>query len=203
MKRLLFVIVACVLAVNAYSQEHLVFNGATFGLPLKKFVKALPKHSSLKKGYYGDIYLDDLYKIHRCTTMMNQNEWTCFIYSSVIDKTVMKTISVCYFSSLKVHTTNIVRTLENKYGAGVVEEKKSLGKICNPNVTSLDLNYYHNEMMAIDYYVKNSTGKTIGEIRISVAPTRNDNGYIELTYTDYKSGENATNNYNKAIYNAL
>ena len=36
--------------MSAFSQDHLVFNGATFGLPLKKFAKALPKKSSLKKG---------------------------------------------------------------------------------------------------------------------------------------------------------
>ena len=205
MKRLIILIITSLIAVSAFSQDHLVFNGATFGLPLKKFAKALPKKSSLKKGYYGDQYLLDVYKIHRCKMEMNHNMWTCFIYSSVADKTVFRTISVCYFSSLKLHTTNIVRTLENKYGPGVSEKESSLGRICNPKAYSWELDYYHKEMLAIDYYVKNRNNETIGEIRISVAPSKNssDSGYIELTYTDYKASNKTANNYNSAVYNAL
>ena len=205
MKRLIILIITSLIAMSAFSQDHLVFNGATFGLPLKKFAKALPKKSSLKKGYYGDQYLHDVYNIHRCKMEMNHNMWTCFIYSSVVDKTVFRTISVCYFSDLKIHTTNIVRTLENKYGAGVPEEKSSLGKICNPNVTRWNYDYFNQEMLAIDYYVKNRDNQTIGEIRISVAPAKHNsnNGFIELTYTDYKAATKTTNRYNSDIYNAL
>ena len=60
-------------------------------------------------------------------------------------------------------------------------------------------------MLAIDYYVKNRDNQTFGEIRISVAPAKHNsnNGFIELTYTDYKAGTKTTNRYNSDIYNAL
>ena len=39
MKKLSITIIACLLAVCSYSQEHIKFNGATFGKPLNEFIK--------------------------------------------------------------------------------------------------------------------------------------------------------------------
>ena len=60
-------------------------------------------------------------------------------------------------------------------------------------------------MLALYYYVKNKKGKTIGEIRISAAPTDRNaiSGWIELSYTDYSSRDKARKEYNSLMRNAL
>ena len=92
----------------------------------------------------------------------------------------------------------LVKTLEGKYGGGVQEKQDELGQIEY-------VGNYKREMLALRYYVKNSRNQTIGDIRISAAPIDKEGkgGYVELCYTDYKSREKATQEYNTLMNNTF
>ena len=202
MKKLVIVIIACFLSVCSYSQEHIKFNGATFGQPLSEFVKGFPQGSHKSdsftykpRGYNSELYNYEMYKIK-----LNSNDWECRIFSSKNTNTVFMTVSSIQFNdySLENNLMLLVKTLEGKYGSGISEKQENLGEI-------VYYQGYHREMLALYYYVKDRNNKKIGEIRISASPNDKEakNGWIELSYKDYKSSDKATREYNAIMNNAL
>lgn len=202
MKKLVIVFFACFVSLCSYSQEHIKFNGATFGQPLNEFVKGFPQGSSksydsytLPNGYNFDLYNYEEYYIK-----LNSKTWECRIFSSKNTNTVFMTVSSIRINnnSLENNLMLLVKTLEGKYGGGINEKQENLGEIVYKYG-------YHREMLALYYYVKDRNNKKIGEIRISAAPADKDakNGWIELSYKDYKSSDKATREYNSIMNNAL
>lgn len=199
MKRLFIVIFACLLSVCSYSQEHITFNGATFGKSLNEFIKDFPPKiekntiSHPPKGFNYSLCNCNEYWIN-----LNSYKWECHIFSSKTTNTVFRTICVNSFMDLENQLMLLVKSLEEKYGGGVQEKQENLGEI-----GYLGSNY--REMLALYYYVKGTNNKRIGEIRISCAPSSKDgkSGYIELSYTDYKSRDKATAEYNSTMRNSL
>ena len=201
MKKLFLIAILFFLSVCSFSQEHIKFNGATFGKPVTEFIKGFPGSPSLEKMYRMGPkgFNSELCDRDFCYIKLNSNEWDCHIFSSRSTKTVFRTVSVRYFpNNLETQTMLLVKNLEEKYGGGVKEPQENLGEVVGNN-------NYHKEMLALYYYIKGSSGKRIGEIRISVAPIdRNAKfGYIELSYTDYSSQKKATKEYNTLMRNAL
>lgn len=200
MKKILFLVITFVFSVCCYSQEHIKFNGATFGKPISEFIKGFP----------GDPFISDNYSIPRgfnselCnhtnySIKLNSKNWYCHIFSSRSTNTVFMTVCVnSYYNDLKEQLMLPVKALEEKYGGGIQEKQENLGEV-------VYFEKYHREMLALYYYIKGSTGKRIGEIRISAAPTDKEgkSGYIELSYTDYSSRDKATKEYNSLMKNAL
>ena len=202
MKKFLITIIGCLLTVCSYSQEHIKFNGATFGKPVTEFIKGFPNSPSLSTSYHKPPkgFNSELCNIDFCYIKLNSKNWDCHIYSSRSTETVFRTVCVksFYDDDLETQSMLLVKTLEEKYGGGVQEQQGNLGEV-------LYLDDYHKEMFALYYYIKDSNGKKIGEIRISVAQKDRNakNGYIELSYTDYSSSDKATIEYNSLMRNAL
>ena len=99
MKKVLFVTILCILSLCSYSQEHIKFNGATFGKPVTEFIKGFPGSPSLStfyqkppKGFNSELCDRDF-----CYIKLNSNDWSCYIFSSRSTKTVFRTVSVGYF----------------------------------------------------------------------------------------------------------
>lgn len=201
MRKVFAIMVICFLSIHTYSQEHIKFNGATFGLPLNEFIEGFPeKPRELTSSYPPKGYNSDLCNYNPFEITLNSKKWGCRIFSSRISNTVFRT--VCSYSAWRDNLKNdlmlLVKTLEGKYGDGVQEKQEDLGEIVHYTT-------YRKEMLALYYYVKNSNNKVIGEIRISAAPSDKDakNGLIELSYTDYKAHERATKEYNSIMNDAL
>lgn len=198
MKYLLITFIVCTLAVSSYSQDHIKFNGATFGLPLIEFIKGFQGESSKTyipspKGFNPNLCNCDGYII-----VLNAYRWDCLIFSSIITKTVFRTVSVQSFTDLENNLMLFVKALEEKYGGGIQEKQENLGEISHSYRD-------YREMLALYYYVKGANNKIIGEIRIAAAPSSKDgkSGCIELSYTDYKACDLATKEYNSLMREAL
>lgn len=200
MKRITLIFIVSFLTICSYSQEHIKFNGATFGKPVTEFIKGFPGSPSLSSGYHKAPkgFNPDLCNRDFCYIRLNSQDWSCHIFSSRSTKTVFRTVSVGYFDNLETQSMLLVKTLEEKYGGGVQETQGNLGEV-------VGYSDYYKEMLALYYYIKDSNGRRIGEIRISVAPKDRNamKGYIELSYTDYSAQKLATREYNSLMRNAL
>ena len=200
MKKKIFVIaIVTLFSLCSYSQEHITFNGATFGKSSKSFVKGFHPRPTWVGSYIPSGANAGLYKLHGCDIYFNSYKWYCSIYSSKKSDSVFRTISIAQFSDMKNSLMLLVKSLEEKYGGERQEKQEDLGYIVERNSTT------HKEMLALYYYVKNKKNKVIGEIRISAAPTDRDaiSGWIELSYTDYSSRDKATREYNSLMHDAL
>lgn len=198
MKKIIITLIACLFVVCSYSQEHITFNGATFGKPLNEFIKGFPPTPSEYYDGYPRGWNQKLCN-HNCYLIkLNSRNWCCHILSSRSSKTVFSTISVESFIDLKNNLMLLVKTLEEKYGGGIQEKQENLGEVV------YDSRYYR-EMLALYYYVKDANNKRIGEIRISAAPRDKEakSGLIELSYTDYDARDKATREYNSMMREAL
>ena len=200
MRKVIIFAIGVLFTLCSYSQEHIKFNGATFGLPLNEFVKGFPQKPSIStishppKGYNSNLCNRNAYWV-----MLNSNSWECQIFSSRKTNTVFRTICVLDCTNdAEQQLMLLVKTLEEKYGGGVQEKQENLGEVGY-------LGRYHREMLALYYYVKGRNNKRIGEIRISVAPEDKNakSGLIELSYTDYNSQNKATREYNSLMHDAL
>lgn len=202
MKKLVIVIIACFLSVCSYSQEHIKFNGATFGQPFNEFVKGFPQGTHKINDYriYPKGYNDNLYNYEVYSVKLNSDQWECRIFSSKTSNIVFMTVCSLQFNrdDLENNLMLLVKALEQKYGSGISEKQENLGEI--PYYYST-----HREMLALYYYVKDRNNKKIGEIRVSASPKdeKAKNGWIELSYKDYKSHDKATREYNAIMNNAL
>lgn len=208
MKRSILLILIIFSTICVYAQNHIKFNGSTFGQQLNTFTEGFVKGTfgktpaqSIEKITYGSHYNPDLYDLHLCTIDLNAREWQCSIHSSRKTNIVFQTVSVRFSSDLKNDLMYLVKTLEEKYGGHKEAAQDELGKIYYKST------YWdgHQEMLALTYYIKNSSGLDIGEVRISCAPTWKDGtgGYIELNYKDYAAIKTAQNEYNTIMKNAL
>lgn len=200
MKKKIFVTaIVTFLSLCSYSQEHIKFNGATFGKPLNEFIKGFPGSTSSTSAYAPRGYNSNLCN-WKCYNMeLNSQNWECHIFSSRTTNTVFRTVSAkAFYGDLENQLMLLVKTLEQKYGGGIQEKQENLGEV-------VYFYTYKKEMLALYYYIKGSNGKRIGEIRISAAPTDKDakSGYIELSYTDYSAQKLATREYNSLMRNAL
>lgn len=196
MKRIIIILVVCFLTICSYSQEHIKFNGATFGKPLNEFIKGfsgnpVKYYDGFPTGYNASLCNHYCYLVR-----FNSTNWSCHILTSKTTETVFRTISVELTSYLKNDLMLLVKALEDKYGGGVQEKQENLGEISTSTSK-------YKEMLALYYYIKGTNNKRIGEIRISAAPYGTSSGYIELSYTDYKSRDKATKEYNTKLRNAL
>lgn len=199
MKRVFLVVFICFFTFCSYSQEHIKFNGATFGKSLNSFVSDFPDKATHIVPLIPSGANTGLYKLHGCSITFNSTKWYCKLLSSIKSKSVFRTISVAPFSDMKNSLMLLVKSLEEKYGGEIQEKQENLGQIVEDNGRC------HREMLALYYYPKNKKGKIIGEIRISAAPTDRNavSGWIELSYTDYSSRDKATREYNSKMRNAL
>lgn len=200
MKKKIFVTaIVTFLSLCSYSQEHITFNGATFGKSVKSFIKGFPQKPNWVVPLIPSGANAGLFKLHDCDIYFNSNKWYCKIYSSTKSNSVFRTISVAQFSDMKNSLMLLVKSLEEKYGGERQEKQEDLGYIVEKNSKT------HKEMLALYYYAKNKKGKVIGEIRISAAPTDRNaiSGWIELSYTDYNTRDKATKEYNTLIHDAL
>lgn len=200
MKRLIAIVYICSLTLCSFSQEHITFNGATFGKSVKSFIKGFPQKPEWVVPLIPSGANAGLYKLHDCDIYFNSRKWYCKIYSSIKSNSVFRTISVAQFSDMKNSLMLLVKSLEEKYGGGRQEKQEDLGYIIEKKYSTP-----HKEMLALYYYVKNKKNEIIGEIRISAAPTDGNaiSGWIELSYTDYKTRDKATKEYNSQMQNAL
>ena len=199
MKKTAVVIICSLIAICSYSQEHIKFNGATFGKSLNSFINSFPKRPIWAIPLLHSGADANTYNLHGCDISFNSGNWYCKLYSSKKSKSVFRTISISNFQDLRNSLMLLVKSLEEKYGGGIQEKQEELGKIVEINGKS------YQEMLALYYYVKNKKGKTIGEIRISAAPMDRNaiSGWIELSYTDYSSRDKARKEYNSLMRNAL
>ena len=199
MKRITIIFIISLLTIFSFSQEHIKFNGATFGKSSKSFVKSFHPRPTWVGSYIPSGADAGLYSLHGCDIFFNSHKWWCRIHSSKKSDSVFRTISIAQFSDLKNSLMLLVKSLEEKYGGERQEKQEDLGYITERNSTT------HKEMLALYYYVKNKNNKVIGEIRISAAPTDRNaiSGWIELSYTDYSSRDKATKEYNSLMHDAL
>ncbi len=199
MRKAVLIIIVSLLSVCSYSQEHITFNGATFGKSVNSFIKGFPKKPDWVVPLIPSGANAGLYKLHDCDIYFNSQKWYCRIYSSKKSNSVFRTISIAKFSDMKNSLMLLVKSLEEKYGGERQEKQEDLGYIVEKNTTT------HKEMLALYYYVSNKKNQIIGEIRISAAPLDRNaiSGWIELSYTDYKTRDKATQEYNSLIRDAL
>lgn len=195
----LLTLVCLVFSTQLHAQDHIRFNGATFGQPLQTFTQSLK--GSAPSDYYGYFAVPRGYNSNLCNhteryITLNSQKWQCHIFSSRSSNTVFRTVSVNSFfnNDLKNQLKLLVETLEGKYGGGVQEKQEDLGEIGYRGYSK----EYKREMLALYYYVKDANNRAIGEIRISAAPANQTatNGYIEISYTDYNARSKSTQEYN-------
>ena len=199
MKKLSITIFVCLLAVCSYSQEHIKFNGATFGKSVNGFLRGFPQKPDWVVPIIPSGVNADLSNGHDCDIYFNSTKWYCKIYSSKKSNSVFRTISVAHFSDMKNSLMLLVKSLEEKYGGERQEKQEDLGYIVEKNGKT------HKEMLALYYYAQNKKGEIMGEIRISAAPKDRNaiSGWIELSYTDYKSRDKANKEYNSIMRDRL
>lgn len=211
MKRLLLSLLLSFVAVCSYSQEHISFNGATFGSTLTTFESALmgsSNHYALK--YIEHTYKDMYNRYFVYNGKLNSYQCQYYIHCSRKSQIVFETI--CWFkvSNLKAELTPFVKLFEEKYGGHIKADASSLGSIAWRDSGHSLASYYgnpypHKEMLALTYTIyRKSDNKAIGEIRISAAPDHtptndNDSGIIEITYRDHNAADAAISEYNSVM----
>ena len=207
MKRLLLSLLLSFVAVCSYSQEHISFNGATFGSTLTTFESALMGSSSHHDPRYIEHTYKDMYNRYFIYGgKLNSYECQYYIHCSRKSQIVFETI--CWFkvSNLKAELTPFVKLFEEKYGGHIKADANELGSV-SWRYSNHDIyhSYPHKEMLALTYTIhRKSDNKAIGEIRISAAPDHsptsdNDSGIIEITYRDYKASDMSINEYNSVM----
>ena len=184
----------------SYAQQHIKFNGATFGTTVENFILGFPEKPYIVKSVNRHIFNPELSNGYEGFVKINSDNWKCFILASRISNTVYRTVSINSYTDLENGLMLLVKTLENKYGGAIQEKQEKLGVI-----KSESYDKGNREMLALYYYVKDYNNKTIGEIRISAAPSNKEatSGWIELSYTDYRSRDLARKEYENIMNNAL
>lgn len=215
MKRVLFLFAIFFLCCSfANAQEHVSFNGATFGVSQKEFQSSLNGHPSTSyliehsnKNLYHRYFYDDIpLSTYRCKM---------FLHCSLKSKTVFETITWFNVTDLKEELMYFVKVFEEKYGEHIEEPQSDLGLIDDGNTGSNDYipgygyyvfhSYPKKEMLALKYIIHRKTdNKAIGEIRISAAPSSwGTSGIIEITYRDYAAAQKSISEYNNTMNDIL
>ena len=198
MKNTLLIAIISLISICSYAQEHISFNGATFGVERSSFLSSIDKTSSFieyRSHPYKDVYNRHFLEFGKINTYSAKY----YIHSSLKTNIVFELVAWFYVSNLKEELMLFVKGLEKKYGAHINENADELGEI----------NGKYREMLAMKFTIKSQkTNNEIGEIRISAAPTHSptydgDSGYIELTYRDYSAAESAIAEYEATIGSIL
>ena len=126
MRRVLFLTIINLLTLCAYSQEHIKFNGATFGKPLKEFVKEMgnPKPAIV---LFSPTNFSDKCNEYVYSIVLNKSSWNCYILCTRKTNTVFRTMSYKGVDNgLKNYLMSIVKVLEEKYGNGLIEKQEKI-----------------------------------------------------------------------------
>ena len=220
MNRIVFIICLLLATITATAQEHISFNGATFGQTQKEFQSSLNGHPSTS--YLISHSNKNLYNRYFYTDVP-LSTYTCkmFMHCSVRSNIVFETITWFRATNLKEELKYFVQIFEEKYGEHISEAQSDLGYINDGRIgsASIDKGYYefsvnysdsfgdhHKEMLALKYTIhRKKDNKAIGEIRISAAPISpsSNYGYIEITYRDFAAAESAIGEYNSIMNSIL
>lgn len=218
MKRAIFIISFVLLCVLANAQEHISFNGATFGKTQQEFQASINGHPTYS--YLLDHPNKNLYhRYYYSNIPLNTYQCRMFLHCSTKSKIVFETVTWFRVSDLKEELKYFVQIFEEKYGAHVSEPQSELGYAGD---ISLSINAgndgyysyshgYHKEMLALKYTVhRKSDNKAIGEIRISATPdgkstdgSPSNYGWLEITYRDFAAAQTAVNDYNGVMNSIL
>ena len=207
MKNTLLIAILSLISICSYAQEHISFNGATFGVERSSFLSSIDKTSSPIE-YISHPYKDVYNRHFSYFGKINTYSAQYYIHSSLKTNIVFELVAWFRVSNLKEELMLFVKSLEAKYGAHINENADELGEIIYRNM-SHDSTGKYREMLAMKFTIKSQkTNKEIGEIRISAAPTHSptydgDSGYIELTYRDYSAAESAIAEYEATIGSIL
>ena len=79
MKKLSITIFACLLSICSFSQEHIKFNGATFGQSVNSFVKSFPNRANWVVPLIPSGADANIYNLHDCDISFNSGKWYCKI----------------------------------------------------------------------------------------------------------------------------
>jgi hypothetical protein len=207
MKNTLLIAILSLISICSYSQEHISFNGATFGVERSSFLSSIDKTSSDLK-YISHTYKDVYNRHFLYGGKINTYSAQYYIHSSLKTNIVFELVAWFHVSNLKEELMLFVKSLETKYGGHINENADDLGEITERYTTHGVYGTYR-EMLAMKFTIKShNTNKEIGEVRISAAPTHSptyegDTGYIELTYRDYSAAESAVAEYEATIGSIL
>lgn len=204
-------------ATSVYAQDHISFNGATFGQTKSIFLSSLI--SPNKSGH--EVLMEHTYKnMYRWYLepggSLNSYKCQFYIHCSINTQIVFETITWFKVSNLKSELTLFVRFFEEKYGGHIKEDPNNLDYIPWYRFDYQDslhnywpIQYSRKEMLALKYIIhRKSDNKAIGEVRISAAPdsnptNENDSGLIEITYRDYAAADSAINEYTRIMNQIL
>ena len=179
------------------AQEHISFNGATFGQTKYPFISALK--------LYGEGHLIE----HTHKNMYHRyyysggyiNSYNCryYIHCSIKEKIVFETIAWFFVDDLEAEITPFVKVFEEKYGGHIKEDVSGLGYKERTD------SFRRKEILALKYTIRRKTdNKPIGEVRISADTfDTTKRGYIEITYRDYASAKIAISEYNNIMNDIL
>lgn len=218
MKRTVLFFVVLLLCAITNAQDHISFNGATFGQPQQEFQSSMNGHPSTSfllvhpnKNLYNRYYYSD---IHLSTYICKM-----LLHCSITSNIAFETITWFSVSDLKEELKNFVKVFEEKYGDHIEEAQSELGFIEDGHIGNgdpLNSNYWyfsfysnsdhHKEMLALNYTIhRKIDNKAIGEIRISAAPLSSSSkgGYIEITYRDLAAAKIAISEYNSVMDSIL
>lgn len=209
MKKIHLVIIVCFISLCSHAQEHISFNGATFGVERNSFISSINKEShfytiTIYNHTYKDVY-ERLFLYHG---KINTYRANYYIHSSLKTNKVFEVIAWFGVDNLKEELMLFVKGLEAKYGDHIKEKPEDLGVITDTD-SQHNSRCEYREMLALKYIIRSpKTNKDIGEVRISAAPRHSptfegDSGYIELTYRDYSAAESAIAEYEATIGSIL
>ena len=206
-KKILITLLLALSSFFTYAQEHITFNGATFGTDLSTFMSSV--NCYIPDTRFVNHSHKDVYN-RRFTNMGKINTYNAcyYIHSSVKTNTVFETIAWFKAENLQDELKRYVATLEAKYGSHIKVNSEELGWIVNRRHTHDEISR-HKEILALKYMIRSrKTNKVIGEIRISGAPEHSpsyegDSGYIELTYRDYAAADSAMSEYKNTLSSIL
>ena len=198
MKKLILILQFSLLALCTKAQEHISFNGATFGCSRQEFAAALGLDRDGKitdhthKNMY-DRYFYEFGKLGKYTP-------NYYIHCSIKSHFVFECIAFFAVSNIEEEVSTFIKVFEEKYGGHIKEDTNKLGYISNGYISE------YKELFALKYTIRRySDNKPIGEIRISVAPysINSRGGYIEITYRDYAAAKTAISEYNNIMNDIL
>ena len=196
------------------AQEHISFNGSTFGKRRPEFISSM-KCSPSNPKIIGHTEKNLYNRYHYNNVYLNTYKCNMFLHSSVKGDNVFETIVWFRVSEMQEELKYFLTIFEEKYGAHIKEPQDQLGYGGDVGLSSTEGfdGYYgcsgpsNKEMLALKYIIKGSKNTPIGEIRISCIPDRSYSdpkyGWIEITYRDYAASESAIAEYKNVMNDIL
>ena len=213
-RKLICFISSLLFCLISNAQEHISFNGSTFGKRRPEFISSMKCYPTDPK-IIGHTEKNLYNRYHYSNVYLNSYKCQMFLHSSIKGDNVFETIVWFRVSEMQDELKYFLTIFEEKYGGHIKERQDQLGY---GGDVSLSVNsgydgYYgctgprYKEMLALKYFIKGSNGTPIGEIRISCIPDTNSGstkyGWIEITYRDYAASESAIAEYKKVMNDIL